>query len=64
MQSVYIVEDDDNLRELLCYALKTAGFEAEGFARADEFHRRMKNAAPQLVLLDIMLPGEDGLEIL
>ncbi|MDR1070942.1 MAG: response regulator transcription factor [Gracilibacteraceae bacterium] len=64
MQPIYIVEDDDNLRELLCYALENAGFAVEGFPRAEEFYRRLKNGAPRLILLDIMLPGEDGLSIL
>ncbi|MDR1157390.1 MAG: response regulator transcription factor [Oscillospiraceae bacterium] len=64
MQPIYIVEDDDNLRELLCYALENAGFAAEGFPRAEEFYLRLKKGAPRLVLLDIMLPGEDGLSIL
>ncbi|MDR0433584.1 MAG: response regulator transcription factor [Gracilibacteraceae bacterium] len=64
MQLIYIVEDDDNLRELLCYALQNAGFETEGFAGAEEFYSRLKKTAPRLILLDLMLPGEDGLSIL
>ncbi|MDR1604474.1 MAG: response regulator transcription factor [Gracilibacteraceae bacterium] len=64
MRPIYIVEDDDNLRELLCYALKNAGFESEGFPGAEELRQRLKNTLPRLILLDIMLPEEDGLSVL
>lgn len=61
---IYYVEDDVNIRDLAIYALKQAGFEAQGFPEADEFFAACKTRVPDLVLLDIMLPGADGLEIL
>ncbi len=61
---IYYVEDDVNIRDLAIYALKQAGFEAQGFPEADEFFAACKTRVPDLVLLDIMLPGTDGLEIL
>lgn len=61
---IYLVEDDANIRELVVYTLNSMGFEALGFERPSEFYRAMKNAQPSLVLLDIMLPEEDGLTIL
>lgn len=61
---IYYVEDDGNIRDLAIYALKQAGFEAVGFADAPEFFAACKRRVPELVLLDIMLPGVDGLEIL
>ena len=61
---IYLVEDDDNIRELVVYALKTAGFEAEGFPTAAAFYRGLEKRLPNLLLLDIMLPDEDGMSIL
>lgn len=61
---IYCVEDDRNLRELALYALKSSGFKAYGFETAKEFWQAMGNEKPSLVLLDIMLPDEDGLSIL
>ena len=61
---IYCVEDDDNIRELICYALKSGGYQAEGFAESGDFWRRMEESTPRLVLLDIMLPGEDGMQLL
>ena len=61
---IYYVEDDTNIRDLTVYALKQAGFEAAGFAAAGEFFVACKRRLPELVLLDIMLPEVDGLEIL
>jgi len=61
---IYIVEDDDSIRKLVLYSLTGAGFEAEGFPRPSEFWDAVKKRVPDLVLLDIMLPEEDGLEIL
>ena len=64
MAKVYLVEDDANIREVVLYALQSAGFEALGFETGAEFFAAMDQAPPNLVLLDIMLPGEDGLSIL
>ena len=61
---IYCVEDDDSIRELICYALKSGGYQAEGFAESGYFWRRMEENTPRLVLLDIMLPGEDGMQLL
>lgn len=61
---IYYVEDDANIRDLTVYALKQGGFEARGFPGADEFFAACAEEIPELILLDIMLPGTDGLEIL
>ena len=61
---IYCVEDDDSIRELICYALKSGGYQAEGFAESGDFWRRMEENTPRLVLLDIMLPGEAGMQLL
>ena len=61
---IYLVEDDDSTRELVLYTLHTTGFEAEGFRNAADFWQTLEKELPQLVLLDIMLPDEDGLHIL
>lgn len=61
---IYYVEDDESIRELVVYTLRQMGMDIRGFAEADAFHAAMKEALPELVLLDIMLPGEDGLSIL
>ncbi len=64
MKKIYCVEDDESVRELVIYALQSSGFEAEGFIDAEEFFKQLKNSLPDLILLDIMLPGMDGIEIL
>lgn len=61
---IYLVEDDDSIRELVLYTLHNTGFEAEGFRNAADFWQALEKEMPQLVLLDIMLPDEDGLHIL
>ena len=61
---IFCVEDDDNIRELVIYTLETTGLEARGFADGTAFMEAWAFDTPELVLLDIMLPGEDGLEIL
>jgi len=58
------VEDDENIRELIVYALRSSGFEAVGFEDGNEFSNALSVSTPDLILLDIMLPGEDGLQIL
>jgi two-component system alkaline phosphatase synthesis response regulator PhoP len=64
LQKIYIVEDDDNIRELVVYALSAANFGAQGFVSGDEFYEAFADEAPDMVILDIMLPGEDGISIL
>ncbi len=61
---IYLVEDDDNIRKLVSYALSKEGFEVKGFAVPNEFWNEIKKELPSLILLDIMLPDEDGLSIL
>lgn len=61
---IYLVEDDESIRELLVYTLNGQGLVAEGFAYSSDFWHAMEKKIPDLVLLDIMLPEEDGLEIL
>ena len=61
---IYLVEDDDNIRELVVYTLAQSGLKAVGFALPHEFYEACAKEPPRLVLLDIMLPEEDGLSIL
>lgn len=61
---IYFVEDDNSIRKLVLYSLTSAGLEAEGFARPSEFWAAMEERLPKVILLDIMLPEEDGLSIL
>lgn len=61
---IYCVEDDDNIRELVIYTLETTGLKAKGFAEGASFMEALAFDTPELILLDIMLPGEDGLELL
>ncbi|MBQ1519960.1 MAG: response regulator transcription factor [Clostridia bacterium] len=61
---IYIVEDDTDIREMEKYALTSSGFEVMACASGAEFFEKMWDDVPELILLDIMLPGEDGLEIL
>lgn len=61
---IYIVEDDPEIRELESYALTSSGFETMEFPDGSSFFEALRREKPQLVLLDVMLPGEDGLSIL
>ena len=61
---IYCVEDDSSIRDLMVYALRAAGFSAVGCADGEEFWQAMHRETPELVILDIMLPGEDGISIL
>ena len=61
---IFCVEDDDSIRELMVYALTSSGFKATGFADGASFWQAMGQTMPELILLDIMLPGEDGISIL
>lgn len=61
---IYLLEDDDSIRKLVVYALNTQGFDARGFETPEKFWEAMADRLPRLILLDIMLPGEDGITIL
>lgn len=61
---VFILEDDDSIRKLVVYALESQGYAVEGFAAPSAFWEAVKQEVPELVLLDIMLPQEDGLSVL
>jgi len=61
---VYCVEDDSAIRDLIVYTLKASGFNAQGFESDTGFWAAMKEQRPELVILDVMLPGDDGLTIL
>ncbi len=61
---IFCVEDDSSIRELVVYTLRNTGFEAEGFREGAELFSVLTNKIPELILLDIMLPGMDGVEIL
>ena len=64
MALIYCVEDDDGIRELISCALKSGGYEVKAFPKAKPFYEEIRNKEPSLVLLDIMLPDEDGYSIL
>ena len=61
---IYCVEDERNIRELLVYTLSGSGYEAKGVANGKELKKALKEEIPDLILLDIMLPGEDGYAVL
>ena len=61
---IFCVEDDRNIRELVVYTLSSTGMEAEGFEDGEVFFKALAERLPELILLDIMLPGEDGMAIL
>lgn len=61
---IYLLEDDDSIRELVIYTLSSQGMEAEGFSCPSDFWKGMKRQTPSLLLLDVMLPEEDGMSIL
>jgi len=61
---IYILEDDESIRELVLYTLQSSGMKAEGFSRPSAFWEAMNRSMPSLIMLDIMLPEEDGISIL
>lgn len=61
---IYCVEDDAGIRDLMIYTLNASGFRAVGFENAREFYTALADTVPELIMLDIMLPGEDGISIL
>ena len=64
MKKIFYVEDDENIRDLVIYALKSSGFESSGFEDSRAFFDAVKEEPPDLLLLDVMLPDEDGIAIL
>lgn len=61
---IFCVEDDSSIRDLMIYTLNTAGFEAHGFSEGDSLMEALKENTPELIMLDIMLPGDDGITLL
>lgn len=61
---IYCVEDDRSIRELMLYTLRASGFEAEGFGDGQSMFEALRSSSPRLIVLDVMLPGMDGIEIL
>ncbi len=61
---IFCVEDDAGIRDLMIYTLNASGFQAAGFGSAKEFYEAAADTVPELVMLDIMLPGEDGISVL
>ncbi len=64
MNKIFIVEDDENIRDLVLYALKANGFDSYGYEQASTFYDALKVHTPNLIILDIMLPDTDGITIL
>lgn len=63
MALIYVVEDDKNIREIEVFALRNTGYDIKDFECAKEFYQEMEEKKPDIILLDIMLPDEDGLDI-
>lgn len=63
MTTIYIIEDDQNIREIETFALKNSGYEVIDFERAKDFYKELDKKIPNLIVLDIMLPDENGLDI-
>lgn len=61
---IYCLEDDEDIRELVLYTLQTAGFEAQGFGESQSFWQAIHRQIPEVILLDILLPMEDGIQVL
>ena len=61
---IFCVEDDNSIRDLMIYTLDSAGFQAKGFAEGESFFQALQEQKPDLIMLDVMLPEEDGISIL
>ena len=64
MALIYIVEDDQNIREIESFALRNSGYQIREFSNAKDLYYAIKEKRPDLIIMDIMLPGEDGLQVL
>ncbi len=64
MDTIFVVEDDENIRDLIVYALENTNFSPLGLGCSDELFEKLKTQTPSLIILDIMLPGSDGFDIL
>ena len=64
MSLVYVLEDDENIKEIEIFALKNSGYEVKGYTTVKDFYEALKDTVPSLIILDIMLPDEDGIEVL
>ena len=63
MALIYVVEDDNDILEVETFALKNSGYEVKGFSNAKDFYKAIEEKIPSLAVLDVMLPDEDGLQI-
>ena len=63
-EMIFCVEDDNSIRDLMIYTLNSAGFQAKGFAEGESFFQALQEQKPDLIMLDVMLPGDDGITIL
>ena len=61
---IFCIEDDNSIRDLMIYTLNSAGFQAKGFAEGESFFQALQEQKPDLIMLDVMLPGDDGITIL
>jgi two-component system alkaline phosphatase synthesis response regulator PhoP len=64
MSLIYVLEDDENIREIETYALKNSGYQVKGYTTVKDFYKALEDMIPSLIILDIMLPDEDGIEVL
>ena len=62
--AIYLLEDDESIRKFVIYALNQTGFDAVGFEKPSEFFEALKQNTPDIVLLDVMLPEQDGISVL
>ena len=63
MKTIFLVEDDNGLRDLICFLLTDKDYEVEAFANATSFEKGIENRAPDLILMDIMLPDGNGVDL-
>ena len=63
MALIYVVEDDNDILEIETFALKNSNYEVKGFSNAKDFYKAVEEKIPSLAVMDVMLPDEDGLQI-